>query len=106
MSDKNLNTLDVKLEEIGNRAKPFGGYSRDLLNVGRLSSYHPHFQIEVLFLGTIFKNSIYIYKTIVFSQCWCCGRVFIDIRNMVRIPGQIFIFFETKKGIRTKTANS
>jgi hypothetical protein len=27
MSDKNLNTLDVKLKEIGNRAKPFGGYS-------------------------------------------------------------------------------
>ena len=27
MSDKNLNTLDVKLKEIGNRAKPFGGFS-------------------------------------------------------------------------------
>ncbi len=27
MSDKNLNKLDVKLNEIGNRAKPFGGYS-------------------------------------------------------------------------------
>ncbi len=26
MSDKNLNSLDVKLKEIGNRAKPFGGY--------------------------------------------------------------------------------
>ncbi len=25
MSDKNLETLDVKLKEIGNRAKPFGG---------------------------------------------------------------------------------
>ena len=27
MSDKNLGTLDVKLKEIGNRAKPFGGFS-------------------------------------------------------------------------------
>ncbi len=27
MSDENLNTLDVKLKEIGNRAKLFGGYS-------------------------------------------------------------------------------
>ena len=25
MSDKNLGILDVKLKEIGNRAKPFGG---------------------------------------------------------------------------------
>ena len=27
MSDRNLGTLDVKLKEIGNRAKPFGGFS-------------------------------------------------------------------------------
>jgi hypothetical protein len=27
MSDKNLEALDVKLKEIGNRAKPFGGFS-------------------------------------------------------------------------------
>ena len=27
MSDKNLGTLDVKLREIGNRAKPFGGFT-------------------------------------------------------------------------------
>ena len=27
MSEKNLNTLDVKLKEIGNRARPFGGFS-------------------------------------------------------------------------------
>ncbi len=27
MSDKNLNTLDVKLKEIGNKAKPFGRFS-------------------------------------------------------------------------------
>ncbi len=27
MSDKNLGTLDVKLREIGNRARPFGGFT-------------------------------------------------------------------------------
>ncbi len=27
MSEKTLNTLDVKLKEIGNRARPFGGFS-------------------------------------------------------------------------------
>ncbi len=27
MSDKILDALDVKLKEIGNRAKPFGGFS-------------------------------------------------------------------------------
>ena len=27
MSDKNLGTLDVKLKKIGNRIKPFGGFS-------------------------------------------------------------------------------
>jgi hypothetical protein len=27
MSDKKLGILDVKLKEIGNRAKPFGGFT-------------------------------------------------------------------------------
>ncbi len=68
---------------------------------------HLHFRIEVLFFGTIFKNSIYIVKKQMCSaSCWCCGRSHIDIRNEVRLPVQNFNFFsKKKKGIRTKTAN-
>jgi hypothetical protein len=28
MRDKNLQTLDVKMKDIGNRTKPFGGFSK------------------------------------------------------------------------------
>ncbi len=41
---------------------------------------HLHFRIEVLFFGTIFKNSIFIVKNYLDSaSCWCCGRAYIDI---------------------------
>jgi hypothetical protein len=42
----------------------------------------------------IFKNSIYIVKKHLCSaSCWCCGRVYIDIRNAVQILVQNFNFF-------------
>jgi hypothetical protein len=41
---------------------------------------HLHFRIEVLFFGTIFKNSIFIVKNyLVSASCWCCGRAYINI---------------------------
>ncbi len=49
MSDKNLNTLDVKLKEIGNRAKPFGGFS--IIFAGDFCQLEPFgsTEFEVLF---------------------------------------------------------
>jgi hypothetical protein len=50
---------------------------------------------DVIFslMRIIFKNGIYIVKKQLYSaSCWCCGRAYIDIRNVVQIPAQNFNF--------------
>ena len=51
---------------------------------------------DVIFslMRIIFKNSIYTVKNQMSSaSCWCCGRAYVDIRNVVRTPVQKFNFF-------------
>ncbi len=70
--------------------------------VHRMSSYHLHFRIEFFifglssfFFGTYLYVSIYIVKKQLCSaSSWSCGRVYIDIRNVVQIPAQNFNFFQ------------
>ena len=45
------------------------------------------------------KQFLYCKKTDVLSQCWCCGRAYVNNRNMVRIPVRIFYFCPKKKKV-------
>ncbi len=77
-----------------------GKFLWDLLNVGGLSSYHPHFRIEVLFFGTIFKNSIYILKK---QKCSAgvgvVAECILILGMLFESQFSIFILFRNKKKV-------